>query len=86
MHPLEGFLFLSYCMVPCLCLHHPIMIVILKLFCFIAASIGHDGYDYPGVGAWFHYCHHKLYNCNYGNENCPLDWLFGNFVDGVDLY
>ena len=33
-------------------------------------------------GGYFHYLHHKYFDCNYGGEIIPLDKWFGSFFDG----
>ena len=32
---------------------------------------------------YFHYLHHRFFECNYGNEGVPLDKWFGSFHDGT---
>ena len=34
-------------------------------------------------GGYFHYLHHKYFDCNYGGEIIPLDKWFGSFFDGT---
>ena len=48
MHPIEGFLLETACIVPCFFLHHPILIWLVKVDLTYKAIHGHDGYDYPG--------------------------------------
>lgn len=47
---------------------------------------GFDGCDGPGVakysGSYFHYLHHRYFECNYGEATIPLDKWFGSFRDG----
>ena len=31
------------------------------------------------TGSYFHYLHHRYFNCNYGEATLPLDRLFGTF-------
>ena len=31
---------------------------------------------------YFHYLHHRYFECNYGNPSVPWDRLFGSFFDG----
>ena len=33
-------------------------------------------------GGYFHYLHHRYFDCNYGNEGVPLDKWFGSLHDG----
>lgn len=58
------------------------MVLLVKFHLNVLAQIGHDGYDSPGSGSYFHYLHHAYFECNYGTENLPFDWLFGTFEDG----
>ncbi len=37
-------------------------------------------FQWPGSGAYFHYLHHKHFDCNYGGAIIPLDILFGTFA------
>ena len=46
------------------------------------AQIGHDGFDSPGGGSYYHQLHHAHFECNYGDAAFPTDWLFGTFEDG----
>ena len=49
----------------------------------IGAQIGHDGFDVPGGGSYFHQMHHAHFECNYGDAaGIPWDWLMGTFEDG----
>jgi len=44
----------------------------------------HDGVEVP-TGDFFHYLHHKYFECNYGGDGpVVLDRLFGTFHDGTD--
>ena len=86
MHPIEGFMYDHAAFMPCMFLHHPLMIYIVKLDLNLKAAFAHDGYDYPGHGRWFHYIHHRKFNCNFGTPNAPLDWLFGSYNTGEELY
>ena len=44
------------------------------------AWLGHDGFQWPGSGDFFHLLHHRHFDCNYGWPGGHLDWLFGTFV------
>lgn len=86
MHPLEGVIYMSACVLPCIFMHHPILIWIVKIDLVLRAIIGHDGYSFPGSGDWTHYVHHVKFDCNYGSANCGMDWLFATYDDGEDLW
>jgi lathosterol oxidase len=83
MHPVEGFLYETACMLPCLVFHHPVMINLVKIEENLAAVVGHDGHDFPGTGDWFHLVHHTKINCNYGAPLLPWDYIFGS-IDYAD--
>ena len=34
------------------------------------------------TGSYFHYLHHRYFECNYGEATIPLDKWFGTFRDG----
>jgi len=34
--------------------------------------------------SYFHFLHHKFFECNYGGTIAPMDQLFGTFHDGSD--
>lgn len=84
MYPIESVLYLSACLVPLLfrsgC--HPLLALYTKIILIIDAQLGHDGYDDPGRGTYFHQLHHSHFECNYGTQAVPLDWAFGLFEDG----
>ena len=40
-----------------------------------------DEVTLPGV--FFHYLHHRYFECNYGDTLVPLDRWFGTFHDGT---
>jgi len=46
----------------------------------IAALVGHDGYAYPGGGSQCHWLHHNNFDCNYGENYAPFDYLFGSYA------
>jgi hypothetical protein len=62
---------------------HPWLHLYTKLDLIIGAQIGHDGFDAPGGGSYYHQLHHAHFECNYGDSAFPCDWLFGTFEDGT---
>lgn len=36
------------------------------------------------TGSYFHYLHHRYFECNYGESTLPLDKWFGTFHDGSE--
>ena len=84
MTPVESTAYLSAALIPLLwrsgC--HPWIHLYTKLDLIVGAQIGHDGFDAPGGGSYFHQLHHAHFECNYGDAAFPTDWLFGTFEDG----
>ena len=78
MHPVESTLYYTAAFIPCLWGGHPILglskaqynFIILTLFsaltaiidCAIGAWLGHDGFQWPGSGDYFHMLHHKHFD------------------------
>lgn len=87
MLPIESVVYLSASLVPILfrsgC--HPWLVLYGKLLLIIDAVRGHDGFDDPGSGTYFHQLHHAHFECNYGTLPVPMDWFFGTFSDGKPL-
>jgi hypothetical protein len=84
MTPIESIAYISAALIPVLFRHgcHPWIHLYTKLDLIIGAQIGHDGFDAPGGGSYFHQLHHAHYECNYGDAAVPIDWLLGTFEDG----
>lgn len=85
MTPVESTMYLSAALIPLMfrsgC--HPWIHLYTKLDLIIGAQIGHDGFDAPGGGSYYHQLHHAHYDCNYGDAaGIPMDWLMGTFEDG----
>ena len=77
MHPIEGIIYLSATLLPLMFIHHPFLILFVKIDRCWGATFSHDGHDFPGFGDWFHSLHHIKVQGNYGTANAPFDWLFG---------
>eukprot|EP00325_Prymnesiales_sp_UTEX-LB-985_P011321 CAMPEP_0174759824 /NCGR_PEP_ID=MMETSP1094-20130205/108464_1 /TAXON_ID=156173 /ORGANISM="Chrysochromulina brevifilum, Strain UTEX LB 985" /LENGTH=326 /DNA_ID=CAMNT_0015965765 /DNA_START=49 /DNA_END=1029 /DNA_ORIENTATION=- len=75
MHPIEHALFFSSILVPFQ--QHPLHLYVGLFYKLIAPLAGHDGYESPAGDGYFHFLHHKYFECNYGSPAVPLDMLFG---------
>jgi sterol desaturase/sphingolipid hydroxylase (fatty acid hydroxylase superfamily) len=92
MHPVEQLLYFSTVVVQWLLAAHPINALFQIHIAAFSPALGHSGFeklligDKLGVdsGNYFHYLHHKYFECNYGGSLAPLDKLFGTFHDGSD--
>jgi sterol desaturase/sphingolipid hydroxylase (fatty acid hydroxylase superfamily) len=90
MHPVEHLLYFSGVLVHWIVPSHPIHVIFHLQHLAFAPAQGHSGFervllkDNFGIktGDYFHYLHHKYFECNYGNDLMPLDEWFGTFHDG----
>ena len=93
MHPVEHLLYLSSILLHFVIPSHPLHFIYQGMHTTLGAQKGHSGYErlvvnsktgktIPGAG-YFHYLHHKYFECNYGELTSPLDKWFGSFHDGT---
>ena len=89
MHPVEHIIYFSSILIFWIVPSHPLHVIFALQFAALAASVGHAGFDKLVVrgnvtvpGDFFHYLHHRYFECNYGNHLMPYDRLFGTFHDG----
>ena len=80
MHPIEATLYYTAALIPVAFGLHPVFAVGVIIDCAISAWLGHDGFQWPGSGDYFHLLHHQHFDGNYGAIHVPLDWLFGTFI------
>jgi len=83
MHPVEGFLYYTASFIPWFFgPAHPFVFLVCHFDLAIGAWLGHDGFQFPGMGNYFHYLHHAHFEINYGDTLIPWDWLFNTFGTG----
>eukprot|EP01083_Nonionella_stella_P065435 171436_1 len=84
MHPVEHLFYYSCMLVPTVfgVKQHPIHLLFNKFHATVSPLPGHDGFDSPGGGSYFHFLHHAHFECNYGTPMVPFDELFGTYEDG----
>ena len=73
---------------------HPIHLLYLMQRAGLNPTVGHTGFDQVvinkdrdtrmSIDSFFHYLHHRYFECNYGNGRLPLDRWFGTFHDGSE--
>jgi len=80
MHPVEATLYYTAALIPVTIGLHPVHSLAVIVDCAMGAWLGHDGFQWPGSGDYFHMLHHKHFDCNYGAMHVPLDWLFGTYA------
>ena len=89
MHPVETIIYLSVCMIHWVVPSHPFHFVFDLQHAALGPAGGHHGFEGPilkgklPTGSYFHYLHHRYFECNYGETTVPLDKWFGTFRDGL---
>jgi len=92
MHPVEHIIYFSTVAVQWLLALHPVNALFQIHLAAFYPALGHCGFEKLMIGKklgieggnYFHYLHHKYFECNYGGSLTPLDQLFGTFHDGTD--
>jgi len=85
MHPAEHFLYFSVVLIHWVVPSHPIHFLFNAQHTALTPAAGHSGFEGPvfrgkvPTGSYFHYLHHRFFNCNYGESTWPLDRWFGTF-------
>mmetsp|Transcript_42100 Transcript_42100/g.51080 ORF Transcript_42100/g.51080 Transcript_42100/m.51080 type:complete len:378 (-) Transcript_42100:205-1338(-) len=80
MHPVEATAYYTAGMIPLLWKGHPALCLGCILDCGIGAWLGHDGFQWPGSGDYFHQLHHAHFDCNYGAMHVPIDYWMGTYI------
>ena len=89
MHPVETILYLSVALIHWVVPSHPFHFLFDLQHAALAPARGHLGFEGPildgklPTGSYFHYLHHRYFECNYGGDTLPLDRWFGTFRDGL---
>ncbi len=91
MHPIEHVIYFSAALLYFVLPSHPIHAMFTLQFAALMSAVGHIGFDKVVVKGgvqfpsdYFHFLHHKHFECNYGNTLFPADRWFGTFHDGSD--
>ncbi len=88
MHPLEHLLYFSVTLIHWIIPSHPIHFLFNAQHTALTPADSHSGFegevaaDTLDFGSYFHYLHHRHFDCNYGEATIPLDKWFGSFQDG----
>jgi len=89
MHPVELLIYFSVVLIHWIVPSHPFHFFFNLQHTAIAPALGHHGFEGPvaddkwPTGSYFHYLHHRYFECNYGESTIPLDKWFGTFRDGT---
>jgi len=89
MHPVELLLYFSVALIHWVVPSHPFHFLFNIQHTALSPACGHHGFEGPiledkwPTGSYFHYLHHRYFECNYGESTLPLDKWFGTFRDGL---
>ncbi len=88
MHPVEHLLYFSVVLIHYVVPSHPLHFLFNSQHTALTPAPSHSGFEgkvfrYLSFGSYFHYLHHRLFECNYGESTIPLDKWFGIFEDGA---
>lgn len=93
MHPIEHIIYFSTCLIHLFIPSDLIHVIWHLMFTGLAPAAGHSGYNEISSkekgkitlphASYFHYLHHKYFECNYGELLFPFDKWFGTFHDGT---
>ena len=93
MHPIEHLLYFTRWIILLVVPSHPIHMLYLMQRPAIGPAVGHAGFDQLvlkkasdtriSIDNYFHYLHHRHFECNYGTTGIPFDRWFGSFHDGT---
>ncbi len=93
MHPVEHVLYFSGVLLHWVVLSHPVHAIFHVQATGLTPALGHCGFDKFLLGRrykltlgqrYFHYLHHKYFECNYGGDGTvPMDKWFGSWHDGT---
>ena len=91
MHPIEHLIYMSSVLIHVVLPSHPLHIIFHNQWNSIGAAATHSGYEaltFQGkpflyLTSFHHQIHHRLLNCNYGNQLVPADEWFGCNNDGA---
>lgn len=94
MHPVEHLFYFSGALLHWIIPSHPIHVLFHLQHAALSPAQGHCGFDRVVVGRdgkgveignYFHYLHHKYFECNYSGDGMPIfDKVFGTFHDGSE--
>jgi len=86
MHPVESTAYYTAALIAVVFGLHPVVFLQCIVDCAVGAWLGHDGFQWPGSGDYFHQLHHMHFNCNYGAMHVPIDKWMGTFAGcGEDI-
>lgn len=92
MHPVEHVLYFSAILLHWVVISNPLHAIFTVQSTALVPALAHSGFDKYVLGGkyvlplgqrYFHFLHHKHFECNYGGEHAvPMDAWFNSFHDG----
>ena len=92
MHPIEHLLYFTRWIILFIVPSHPIHMFYLMQRPALNPALGHTGFDRIvlkeegeglNIDSYFHYLHHRFFECNYGTVTVPFDRWFGSLHNGT---
>jgi sterol desaturase/sphingolipid hydroxylase (fatty acid hydroxylase superfamily) len=89
MHPAEHLVYFTVILINLVVPLHPIHLLYNTQKSALEPASTHHGFEGPildgklPTGSYFHYLHHRYFECNYGGDKWPFDKVFGTFRDGL---
>ncbi len=88
MHPIEHLLYFSVVLIHYVVPSHPLHFLFNSQHTALTPAPSHSGFEgklfkHLPFGSYFHYLHHRLFDCNYGESTIPMDKWFGVYEDGA---
>lgn len=92
MHPVEHVIYFSVVVLYWIVPSHPLLCLFVLQHAGLVPSQAHAGFERVKLGDgkslmthdYYHYLHHKYFECNYGADLFPADRWFGTFHDGTE--
>jgi sterol desaturase/sphingolipid hydroxylase (fatty acid hydroxylase superfamily) len=92
MHPIEHLVYFTSALLHWIIPSHPLHVIFHFQYVALAPAQGHSGFERVVMNDkvaiktnnYFHYLHHKFFECNYGSMLLPLDKWFGTYHDGSE--
>ncbi len=92
MHPVEHLIYFTSVLIHAVLAAHPIHILFHMQHQALTAATSHTGFEgfikggrnILALGTFHHQLHHRYFECNYGNPECPIDKWAGTYHDGTE--
>ena len=93
MHPIEHLLYFTRWLILLVVPGHPMHLFFMMNRAGLNPALGHTGFDQVvvrsstdtrmSIDSYYHWLHHRYFECNYGNNLLPLDRWLNTLHDGT---